>query len=257
MLRKKVGKIMAGSNADKLFDKKYTCPVCDNNFTAKTVKTGKARLVRSDMDLRNVYDDIEPLKYDVILCPKCGYGALTRFFPNVTSAQQKFIKDKITSNFKPLVENQDDYTYEQALTRYKIAYANAVVKVAKVSEGAYLSLKTAWLYRSYQENLDADVPEYEEKKTKLKKLEKENLKKAYDMFVKAVQTEEFPMCGMDENTVDYIIAILAMEFGDYFDSSKLLSKLLTSYSATSRLKDKARDAKEELSRRMKEDGVEA
>ena len=71
--------------ADKLFDKKYTCPVCENNFTSKTVRSGKARMVRTDMDLRNVYDGIEPLKYDVILCPKCGYAALSRFFPNVSN----------------------------------------------------------------------------------------------------------------------------------------------------------------------------
>ena len=73
--------------ADKLFDKKYTCPICEHNFTSKTVRSGKARMVRTDMDLRNVYDGIEPLKYDVILCPKCGYAALARFFPNVTSIQ--------------------------------------------------------------------------------------------------------------------------------------------------------------------------
>ncbi len=247
---------MAGNNADKLFDKKYTCPVCDNNFTAKTVKTGKARMIRTDMDLRNVYEDIEPLKYDVILCQKCGYGALARFFPSVSSIQHKFITEKITPNFKPLPEDKDDYTYDQALARYKVAFANAVVKMAKVSEGAYLSLKTAWLYRSYKENLDKDMTGYQEKYEKLEKLEKENLRKAYDYFIKAVQTEEFPMCGMDESTVDYIIAVLAMEFGDYFDSSKLLSKLLTSYSATTRLKDKAREVKEELARRMQEAGVE-
>ena len=87
---------------------------------------------------------------------------------------------------------------------------------------------------------------YETKYEKLDISEKENLRKAYDYFVKAVQTEEFPMCGMDEPTVDYIIAVLAMEFGDYFDSSKLLSKLITSYSASGRLKDRARDVKEEL-----------
>ena len=62
---------------------------------------------------------------------------------------------------------------------------------------------------------------------------------------------------MDESTVDYILAVLAMEFGDYFDASKLLSKLITSYSAGQRIKDKARDAKEELAKRMKEAGVEA
>ena len=64
------------------------------------------------------------------------------------------------------------------------------------------------------------------------------------------------MCGMDENTVDYLLAALAMEFGDYFDASKLLSKLITSYSVSNRLKDKARDAKEVLQAKMKEAGVE-
>ena len=248
---------MAGSSADKLFDKKYTCPICENKFTAKTVRSGKTRMIHTDMDLRNVYEDIEPLKYDVVLCPKCGYAALSRFFPNITNVQQKYISEKISPNFKPLQEDGEDYTFEQALARYKIAFANAVVKMAKFSEGAYLSLKTAWIYRSYRESLDKDTAEYEIKYKKLENAEKENLKKAYDYFVKAVQTEEFPMCGMDEPTVDYIIAVLAMEFGDYFDSSKLLSKLLTSYSAGQRIKEKARDVKEELNKRMKEAGVEA
>ena len=248
---------MAGNSADKLFDKKYTCPICDNEFTAKTVRTGKARMIRTDMDLRNVYEDIEPLKYDIILCQKCGYAALSRFFPTLTNAQQKFISEKITPNFKPLQEDADDYTYEQALARYNIAFANSVVKMAKVSEGAYLCLKIAWLYRSYKESLDKEMAGYQEKYDKLDALERDNLRKAYDYFIKAVQTEDFPMCGMDESTVDYLLAVLAMEFEDYFDSSKLLSKLLTSYSAGQRIKEKARDVKEELSKRMKEAGVES
>ena len=248
---------MPVSDADKLFDKKYECPICDNNFTAKTVRTGKARMIRTDLDLRNVYEDIEPLKYDIILCNKCGYAALARFFPSVTNVQHKFIEEKITPNFKPIDESGDEYSFEQALLRYRIAFANAVVKMAKASEGAYLSLKTAWICRSYKESLDSSANGYQEKYDKIDAMEKENMRKAYDLFVKAVQTEEFPMCGMDESTVDYLLAVLAMEHGDYFDSSKLLSKILTSYSAGQRLKDRERDAKEELSRRMKDAGVES
>ena len=91
---------MAGNDAEKLFDKKYTCPICENEFTAKTVKSGKARLLKTEMDLRNIYEGIEPLKYDVILCPKCGYAALARFFATVTAVQEKYITEKITPNFK-------------------------------------------------------------------------------------------------------------------------------------------------------------
>ena len=245
------------SDVDKLFDKKYTCPICDNDFTVKTVRTGKARIIRTDLDLRNVYEDIEPLKYDIILCNKCGYAALARFFPSVTNVQQKFIEEKITPNFKPMDDSADEYSFEQALARYRIAFANAVVKMAKASEGAYLSLKMAWICRSYKESLDVSMTGYQAKYDRIDSMEKENMRNAYDLFVKAVKTEDFPMCGMDESTVDYLLAVLAMEHEDYFDSSKLLSKILTSYSAGQRLKDKARDAKEELSRRMKDAEVEA
>ena len=161
---------MAGTSADKLFDKKYTCPICESKFTAKTVRTGKARMIRTDMDLRNVYEGIEPLKYDIILCQKCGYAALARFFDTVTSVQHKYISEKITPNFKPLQEDGDDYTYDQALARYKIAFANAVVKMAKISEGAYLSLKMGWLCRSYKESLDKDMPGYQDKYDKIKSM---------------------------------------------------------------------------------------
>ena len=46
---------------DLLFDKTYTCPVCDHEFKSKTVRTGKAKLVSADTDLRPKYKRINPL----------------------------------------------------------------------------------------------------------------------------------------------------------------------------------------------------
>ncbi len=241
--------------AEKLFNKKYTCPICDNKFLAKTVKSGKARTLRTDMDLRNVFDGIEPLKYEVILCQNCGYAALAKFFDGVTAIQQKNVEEKITPNFKPLNDEGDEYTYEQALARYKIAYANAVVKMVKASEGAYLSLKTGWLCRSYREDLEAKEALDPETAERLEAMEREYLSKAYQHFTKAVASENFPICGMDENTVDYLMAVLAMECGDYTVSSKLLSKLITSPTCAGRVKDKARDVKEILLEKMKDEGI--
>lgn len=238
--------------AEKIFEKKYTCPVCENQFTAKTVKSGRAKLLRTDMDLRNTFDGIEPLKYEVVLCQNCGYGALAKFFPTVGSVQRKLIKEKITPNFKLIPEEGDTYTYEQALARYNVALANAVVKMAKVSEGAYICLKIGWLCRSYKESLDKAAADYQSHYEKLDAMEKTHMQKAYKGFIKAVQSEEFPMCGMDESTMNYLLAVLAMEEGDYGDSTKLLSQIITSSAASSRVKDRAREVKEELSKRMKE-----
>lgn len=240
------------SEAEKLFDKKYTCPVCDSQVIGKTVKTGKAKLLRTDMDLRNVFDGIEPLKYEVVVCQKCGYAALTKFFDTLTMVQQKYIQEKITPNFKPLNDEGQELTYEQALNRYNVAYANAVVKMAKASEGAYICLKAGWLCRSYRESLEANGAK-PELIAKIGGMEIDNLKKAYAHFTKAVESENFPICGMDENTVDYLMAVLAMECGEYSVSSKLLSKLLSSSFCSNRVKEKARDVKEVLVERMKEE----
>lgn len=247
---------MSQTEVDKLFPKKYTCPVCNHHFEEKTVRTGKARLIHTDMDLRNVYEGIEPLKYDVVICPRCGYGALTRFFQSVTPIQQQYIEEKISPHFKLLPEKGEIYTYDQALSRYKVAFANAVVKMAKMSEGAYISLKTGWLCRSYRESLEKEKKQDTEKYQQLLCEERTYLKQAYDLFTKAVTEESFPMCGMDETMVDYIMAVLAMEFEEYSVSSKLLSKLLASYSISARLKERARDAKEELRKRMNAAGEE-
>lgn len=243
------------SEAEKLFDKKYTCPVCDSTIIGKTVKSGRAKLLRTDMDLRNVFEGVEPLKYEVLVCQKCGYAALTKFFDSVTTVQQKHISEKITPNFKPTNDEGQELTYEQALNRYNIAYANAVVKMAKASEGGYICLKAGWLCRSYKESLETEETVKEDLAAKVASMEEDYLKKAYSHFTKAVQSEDFPICGMDENTVDYLLAVLAMECGDYTVSSKLLSKLITSQFCSNRVKDKARDVKEVLVERMKEAGI--
>lgn len=74
---------------DFLFDKTYECPVCYGEIKARTMKAGKAKLLRTDLDLRPVYEHIEPLKYEVVTCPHCGYAALTRYFKGLTASQTK------------------------------------------------------------------------------------------------------------------------------------------------------------------------
>lgn len=56
-----------------IFLKNYTCPVCGKEVKNPTVKSSKARLVGSDPDLRPVYEIIDSLKYDVVMCNHCGY----------------------------------------------------------------------------------------------------------------------------------------------------------------------------------------
>ena len=236
---------------DFLFDKSCTCPICDKEFKNRTVKVGKAKLSGSDLDLRPRYEQIDLLKYDIIMCPYCGYAALSRFFKFVTSPQAKNIKKTISATIEPQKETKEVYTYDEALERYKLALANAIVKQTKASEKAYICLKTAWLLRGKAEHLDKNLPDYEEQKKQCKEEETEFLHNALDGFLAARQSESFPMCGMDEPTVDYLIAVTAMKFEQYDVSSRLITGVLQSAS-NPRMKDKARDLKEMVMAKMKE-----
>ncbi len=237
---------------DLLFDKSFTCPLCDREFKARTVKIGKAKLAGSDLDLRPRYEQIDMLKYDVIMCPSCGYAALSRFFKYLTSPQAKNIQKTISATFKPQKEAAETYTYDEALERYKLALANAIVKQAKASEKAYICLKTAWLLRGKAENLDPEQPDYEEQKKKCQEEEDEFLRNALEGFLAARQAESYPMCGMDEPTVDFLISVTAMRFEQYDVASRLISNLVVSKTVNPRMRDKARDVKEMLMKKIKE-----
>lgn len=238
---------------DFLFDKGFDCPVCGNKIKARTLRSGRARVIRTDMDLRPVYENIEPLKYEPIICSKCGYSALARFFPSLTQVQVKEIQEKISRAFHATIAEQEVYSYEEALYRYKLCLANAIVKNAKASEKAYICLKTGWMLRSWQESLAADkTPENEKKCEELKAQEAEYLKNAMEGFLTARQTEDYPMCGMDETTVEFLLSVLSMEYGNLDTASRLISTILTSPSANARMKDKARDVKDMILAKMKE-----
>ena len=232
--------------ADFLFDKTYTCPVCDKEFKSKTIKTGKIKLISADTDLRPKYQYVDSLKYDAIACPHCGYAALNRFFNYMTNTQAKLIKEQISANFKGIENESDTISYDDAIARHKLALVNAIVKKSKLSERAYTCLKTAWLLRGKAETLPADTADYNNQIKQLQREEFDLITNAYTGFSEAFSKELFPMCGMDENTMSYLMADLARRVGKHDESSRWISKVLISRNANERIKSKARDLKELL-----------
>lgn len=237
---------------DLIYDRAFDCPVCASKIKSKIMKSGKAKLVGTDSDLRPKYEGIDPIKYDVILCPKCGFSALSRYFKVMPSTQVKLIKEKISKNFRMVPHRGEIYTYEDAVERYKLALACSIVKQGKASEKAYICLKTAWVLRGQSENLDPSASDYKDKKAELESGEEEFLKAALEGFTTARQSEDFPMCGMDESTIDYLMAVLATRFDQYEMASKLVATILTSTGANARMKDKARELKNQILQALKQ-----
>lgn len=231
------------SEEDNIFDKSFSCPVCDKEFKTKTVKSGKVKLLNLDTDLRPIYQNMDPLKYDAVVCPHCGFAALNRFFKYVTSAQATLIKKSISASFRGIKESGSVYDYDDAISRHKLALVNSIVKKAKTSERAYTCLKTAWVLRGKAENLSKQLPDYKEQKEALAKEEIDFIAKAYDGFDEAFSKETFPMCGMDEITITLLMAELARRIGKTEEAGRWISRVLISRDANERIKQKARDIK--------------
>lgn len=237
-----------------LLDKAIRCVVCDKVFKTKMIKNGRVKRLEPDDDLRPRFEYIDTIKYDVASCPYCGYSAMNRYFEHVTAGQVKLIQEGVCANFKSNGEPKEvaTYDYDTALERYKLALYSTIVKKGKTSEKAYTCLKIAWLYRGKAENLDKADPKYAEKLKECKEQEEAFYEQAYEGFTKAISKEMFPMCGMDQCTVDYLLAVMSSHFKKFDVASKCISRIQSSPSASKRMKDRAYDLKEQIMAEMKQ-----
>ncbi|MBQ4275039.1 MAG: DUF2225 domain-containing protein [Lachnospiraceae bacterium] len=242
------------ADAEKIFGKTYNCPVCGNSFKNLTVRQGRARMDSTDIDLKVNYKDIEPLKYDIIQCPRCGYASIERYYERITAFQRKDILEEVSKKHKQIFEEKEEYTFDEALERYKSAFLTARVKNAHNSEMGLLCLKNGWLFRSYANSLG----EGEESKAKeLRLRENAFLGNALNYLTKARATEQSPICGMDDVTLDCLLAGLCTELGKYDEAKRYMSNVLQNRSATKNVKDKILNMKEFMEEHVKEEAVSA
>ncbi len=233
-----------------LLAKAVRCAVCDKVFKRKMVKNGRVKREEPDFDLRPRFQYIDTLKYNVTSCPFCGYTALNNYFEHLPAGQVKLVQEKICANFKPEPVKEEEettpYDYDTAVAMHKLSLFTAIAKKGKTSEKAYNCLVISWLLRAQKESLPEDTEENKAKKAACAQEEEAFYKQAYDGFMKAVATEMFPMCGMDQCTVDYLLACMAFHFKQYDVASKCLANVITSVSASRKIKDKALEMKEQV-----------
>jgi len=235
------------SEEEFLLEKSVRCKVCDQVFKTSVVKNGRVKRLEPDKDLRPRFQYIDTLKYDITSCPHCGYTAMNRYFDQLMPSQEKLIREQIASHFQGKNELQKTvFTYDEAVDRYKLSLMNTVVKKGKDSEKAYTCLKIAWLLRGKAETMPSGTPEEQAAKEECQKEEEVFYQQAYEGFLKAVSKEMFPMCGMEQSTVDYLLAYMAYHFKKYEVASKLLASVMASPSASRRMKDMGLELKNEI-----------
>lgn len=231
---------------DLVLERIVECPICGRKFHTLVVKTGKAKRLEPDNDLRPNFQGIDTVKYDAAVCPHCGYAALNKDFVHVSETQMRWIKEALR-NFRPTDDaSSETYSYDRAVDRYKLTLVNTIAKHGKMSEKAYICLKIAWLRRAQLKEIKVGTPKDEAKKKTLLEEYIGFYKQAYEGFEKAIATENAPYEGMDDATVEFMLANMAIFFKDYSAASKLVAKLLTAPTTPKRVKDKCVDLKDEI-----------
>ena len=76
--------------------------------------------------------------------------------------------------------------------------------------------------------------------------------KALEGFIEARQKENFPVAGMDEDTLDYLMAALFLNQERFGECSRYLGAILIRQTISSNLRNKAKDLKQLLNEKIKE-----
>ncbi len=212
-----------------LYDKTYNCPICSKNFAAKTIKVGKNQVISIDSDLYTRYSIVNPLLYDALVCPYCGYAALVKSFDSLLPKQKEWIKTQICANYKS--HPYSEYTtVHEAIHKHKMALLTCITKKGKTGEQAYIALRIAWLYRDLGDEAQ----------------ELSFIQRAYEGLNEALSTERFPLFGLDEVTVMYILADIGYRLGKVLEAKRFLSTVITSPGISPRIKDRALDLKDKI-----------
>lgn len=135
-----------------LYDKQVKCPVCATSYSTKKVRSRFIRVEKTDTDFFTYYKDQElnPIFYEVNVCPKCGYAFVDTFSNSFSQNALEKIKKQITENWKKR-EFSNERTVEHAAETYKLALLSGVLKQEKSIVIAGVCLRLSWIYRMLED----------------------------------------------------------------------------------------------------------
>ncbi|UMZ74103.1 DUF2225 domain-containing protein [Natranaerofaba carboxydovora] len=132
-----------------LYDKKYTCPLCESKFTTKKTRPSRLKVIRQDEDFYKQYEGVNPNYYLVNICPSCGY-AFTDNFGKLTPEKVEIIKTNVTDKW-----TERDFgvirDWNMALESFKLGFLCGKLKEENLNVLAGLLLHIAWLYREAED----------------------------------------------------------------------------------------------------------
>jgi len=216
-----------------IYDKEVVCPVCSYKFNTKVVKVNSPRITTRDSDLFIRYSVVNPYFYDVWICNSCGYSAVKADFPKFKPHQKELIMNEITRKWRPHYF-PEVLSLSDAINRYKLALVSAMAIDSANSSLAMIFLKLGWMFRLSEE------------------IDKETLflGQALKYFLQAFTIEDFPIYGMQRDSISYLIGDLHRRTGNSQEALRWYSKVVTTVGASPKIKDLARNAKDMVNNKL-------
>ncbi len=185
------------SELTDLYDKKVKCPVCEFEFSTKKVRSSKLRLLKRDEDFLNHYKSENPIKYNIFVCPKCGFSAWESRYEQFKPENKGLILKNITAKWVPR-DFGGERSLDDAIEAYKLALLNGMFLKCTNLEQANTCLNIAWLYR-LKEEVDEEI---------------RFMTMARDRFMDAYNGESLSGTNMDESKLSYLIGELSRRIND-------------------------------------------
>ncbi|PID18601.1 DUF2225 domain-containing protein [Sporosarcina sp. P35] len=193
------------------YDKKMLCLLCKEHFSTTKIRSRQVRVIDHDSDFRPIYinKEINPIFYNVAVCPNCGFAFTDDFAPYFAPGTKEMIAQNITAKWRSRSFG-GIRTKEQAIEAYKLAYLSANFKKEKHLTMAGMMLRIAWIYRE------------DENRAK----EMRYLEISRNLYIQAFSEGDYVGTQMSETRVQYIIAELSWRINDRAEAIRNFSRVI-------------------------------
>lgn len=183
---------------------------CKRKFNTLKVRSNFVKVKETESDFHPIYEnDVNPLLYNVFVCEHCGFSFTEDFSKYFAPGLKEKIDKKISLHWK--IHNfSGKRTITDALQAYQLGLVCGNIKNEKHITLAGLALRTAWLYRSIDNE----------------EQEKRFMEISRDQYIESFSIEDYVGTSMTEIRVIYIIAELSRRIDDREKAIRYFSKVI-------------------------------
>ncbi len=185
------------------------CPICGETTRVVKVKS-KLLAEHTDEDFCVHYKDFNPYFYKIWFCEHCGFAADEKTFLGSIPLMHKRKIQEFLNSRKLGLKFVEERQVPDAVASFKLAIFYAELTGQSLAKRAGLYLELGWIYRASEE----------------KEREDEMLERAISLYDRSLMTERYPINGLSDNTVIYLIGAIYYRLHDFEKSTQYLSRII-------------------------------